>query len=264
MPRPSPTNAPVWGMSCSVVAVATMRRSMASGVSPACLIAAAPASTARLAVVSPGSGDPTLTDAGALDDPLVAGVDPLLEVGVGEPLVREGGAPSRDRRPHAQATRSHATGWPSRRRSPRWTSMPDELAAERAAHRRGGAGTVEVADGLAFVDVVARVDVVERAEHAHRGGDDHPLGHEEPFTVGQEGFHGLCDLQDRGMSSGVATLRTVTDGAPRLASAASIEPCPTSRNVVAPRPTSVSIVERQRTGTETWPGRRSRQPSASS
>ena len=34
------------------------------------------------------------------------------------------------------------------------------------------------------------------------------------------------------MSSGVATLRTVTSGAPRLASAASIEPCPTSRNVV--------------------------------
>ena len=31
----------------------------------------------------------------------------------------------------------------------------------------------------------------------------------------------------------------------------------------APRPTSVSMVERQRTGTETWSGRRSRQPSAS-
>jgi len=42
------------GMSCSVVAVATTMRSMASGVSPAFLIAAAPASVARLAVVSPG------------------------------------------------------------------------------------------------------------------------------------------------------------------------------------------------------------------
>ena len=62
-----------------------------------------------------------------------------------------------------------------------------------------------------------------------------------------------------GTSSGVATLRTVTAGAPRLASAASIEPCPTSRNVVAPRPASVSIVERQRTGTDTWRASRSRQ-----
>ena len=63
--------------------------------------------------------------------------------------------------------------------------MPDELAAERAAHRRGGTRAVEVPDGLALVDVVARVDVVERTEHAHRRGDDHALGHEEPFTVGQ-------------------------------------------------------------------------------
>ena len=69
-------------------------------------------------------GDPSLADAGALDDPLVAGVDALFELGVGEPLVGECGAPAGDRGPHAQATRSQATGWPSRRRSPRWTSMP--------------------------------------------------------------------------------------------------------------------------------------------
>ena len=46
MPRPSATNAPVCGMSCSGVAVATTRRSIASGVIPACLIAAAPAANA--------------------------------------------------------------------------------------------------------------------------------------------------------------------------------------------------------------------------
>src|SRR6185503_15381782 len=68
-------------------------------------------------------GDPTLTDAGALDDPLVRGVDALLELGVGEPLLGEGGAPSCDAGAHPQATRSQATGWPSRRRSPGWTSM---------------------------------------------------------------------------------------------------------------------------------------------
>ena len=55
IPRPSLTKAPVWGMSCSGVAVATISRSMASGVSPACLIAAAPASVARLAVVAPST-----------------------------------------------------------------------------------------------------------------------------------------------------------------------------------------------------------------
>src|SRR4029079_19154270 len=70
------------------------------------------------------TGDPPLADAGALDDPLVAGVDALLEVGVGEALVGKRRAPSCDGRPHAQATRSHATGWPSRSRSPRCTSMP--------------------------------------------------------------------------------------------------------------------------------------------
>ena len=57
-----------------------------------------------------GRGDATLADAGALDDPLVAGVDAPLEVGVGEPLVGECGAPAGDRGPHAQATRSQATG----------------------------------------------------------------------------------------------------------------------------------------------------------
>src|SRR5262249_25068563 len=71
-----------------------------------------------------GGRDATFTDAGAFDDPLVGGVDPLLEVGIGEPLIGERGAPARDGRPHAQATRSQATGWPSRRRSPRWTNMP--------------------------------------------------------------------------------------------------------------------------------------------
>ena len=139
----------------------------------------------------------SLADAGALDDPLVAGVDALFELGVGEPLVGECGAPAGDRGPHAQATRSQATGWPSRRRSPRWTSMPTSWPRNGLHDGSRCTRTVEVTDGLALVDVVARVDVVERPEHAHRRGDDHALGHEEPFTVVQEGFHGLCDLQGR-------------------------------------------------------------------
>src|SRR5439155_7182071 len=70
------------------------------------------------------SGDPSLTDAGALDDPHVRGVDSRLEVGVGEALLRNRGSPAGDARSHAQASRSHATGCPSRRRSPGWTRMP--------------------------------------------------------------------------------------------------------------------------------------------
>ena len=162
-PRPSPTNAPVCGMSCSGVAVATMSRSMSSGVSPACLIAAAPASIARRRGRLAGAGDAALADAGALDDPLVAGVDALLEVGVGEPLLGERRCPSRRSQARiAQATRSQATGWPSRRRSPGWTSMPISLPRNGLQTGVEVPGPSRCADGLAVVDEVALVDVVER------------------------------------------------------------------------------------------------------
>ena len=200
-------------------------------------------------------GDATFADAGALDDPLVAGVDALLELGVGEPLLGEGGAPTRDAGAHAQATRSQATGWPSRRRSPGWTSMPTSLP-------RNGLHTGVEVPGPSRRPTVWPTSTrspssrpSSGAEHADRRGDDHALGNEEPLAVGQKSLHGLTQPPDFvGMSSGLATLRTATSGAPRLASAASIEPWPTSRNVSAPAATSVSMVERQRTGTETCVG----------
>src|SRR5262249_51583677 len=64
---------------------------------------------------------------GALDDPLVGGVDALFEVGVRESLLGDGDAPTRDAGAHRQAKRSQATGWPSRSRSPGWTSIPASL-----------------------------------------------------------------------------------------------------------------------------------------
>ena len=70
---------------------------------------------------------------------------------------------------------------------------------------------------------VPLAQVVERAEDADGRGDDHPLRDEQPFAVGQQGFH-QCTSGARGTSSGVAMLWTVTPGAPRFASAASIEP----------------------------------------
>ena len=47
---------------------------------------------------------------------------------------------------------------------------PDEATLEGAAHRRGRAGAVEVADGLAGVDVGVLPEAVERAA----GAIDHP------------------------------------------------------------------------------------------
>ena len=46
--------------------------------------------SARSLVDSPVGGDVALADAGARDDPLVAGLDQRLEVVVGEHLAREG------------------------------------------------------------------------------------------------------------------------------------------------------------------------------
>jgi hypothetical protein len=68
---------------------------------------------------------------------------------------------------------------------------PDEVSSEGAADGCRGAGSIEVADGLAFVDERAGVDVVERPEHSDRGCDDHPLRNEETLSVGQEAFHGF-------------------------------------------------------------------------
>ena len=73
-----------------------------------------------------GAADVALVDAGALDDPLVDGVDRLLEVVVGDHLRRQRGAPAgddgaadvgRDWRA-CQTVLSQAMGWRSVTRSP--------------------------------------------------------------------------------------------------------------------------------------------------
>ncbi len=109
-PSVSPTYAPVWGIGCSGVTVAMMSRSMSAGTSPARLIACADASTASDAVVSPGTGDAAFADAGALDDPVVRGVEAGFEVGVGDAPVGDRGSPADDRgRGAGHATRIQAT-----------------------------------------------------------------------------------------------------------------------------------------------------------
>src|SRR5262249_739209 len=68
--------------------------------------------------------DVTLADAGPLDDPRVGRVDTPFEIGVREELFRAGRAPAVAAGPHRYATRSQATGSPSRRRSPSCARRP--------------------------------------------------------------------------------------------------------------------------------------------
>src|SRR5207244_7700376 len=78
-------------------------------------------------------GDPPLANAGALDDPRVVGVETCLEVGVGEPALGHGDTTAADRCAHRDL--SHATGWPSRTRSPSTANMP--IRKPRNAERTG-------------------------------------------------------------------------------------------------------------------------------
>ena len=55
--------------------------------------------------------DPALADSGTLEDPLVRGVDHLLEVGVGEHLLGDGGPDPSDPNSVGAVGRPHATGW---------------------------------------------------------------------------------------------------------------------------------------------------------
>ena len=110
MPSPSATNAPVCGMSCSGVAVATIEEVDRVGGETGVLDGGGARFDGEAGGGLTVRRDPALTDAGALDDPLVRRVDALLELGVGEPLLGEGGAPSGDAGAHPQATRSQATG----------------------------------------------------------------------------------------------------------------------------------------------------------
>src|SRR5581483_6380875 len=70
-----------------------------------------------------GTADAAFADAAALDDPLVAGVEGLLEVVVRDDLVRQRRAPSDDASgPHD--VRNQAIGCRDITRSPRWARTP--------------------------------------------------------------------------------------------------------------------------------------------
>ena len=91
-----------------------------------------------------GAGDAAFADAGALDDPLVAGVDAPLEVGVGESLLGERRCPSRRCRRACSGDSQPGDRLPFAEALTAVDEHADEAAAERAAHGGGRAGTVEV------------------------------------------------------------------------------------------------------------------------
>src|SRR6185295_19397511 len=119
----------------------------------------------------------------------------------------------------------------------------DELAGEGARHGRGRAGPFHHPHSLARGDGPALVERY-RPEGADDRRDDHALRDEQAFTVVDERFHQTSSR--RSTSSGVPTPRTGASGVVRLASPASIEPWPTSRNEPVPRVTMVAMDSRQR------------------
>ena len=72
----------------SGVTVPTMITSMSSGVRPAFSIAFSRRFSREIAGRDPGVDDVTLLDAGALQDPLVGGLDHLFQIGIGQQLRR--------------------------------------------------------------------------------------------------------------------------------------------------------------------------------
>ena len=82
----------------SGVVVPTTMKSMSAGVRPARSIACSDASARQVRRRHARIDDVALADAGALQDPLVAGVDHLLEVGVGQHARRHVGGEAGDAR----------------------------------------------------------------------------------------------------------------------------------------------------------------------
>ena len=171
-PSPSATKAEVSGMGCSGVQVATMTMLRSPGVMPGRLDGGVAGGDGQLAVVSPGPAMRRSRMPGALDDPLVGGVDPAgLEVVVGQP--RSGTASPSRRRPSASPAagprpmrpptsdhdrRSQATGWPSRTRSPARASMPTRAPPNGLRTGRRVRRALDHADGLPGGDHSLLVD----------------------------------------------------------------------------------------------------------
>ena len=259
-------NAPVWGIGCSGVAVATMSRSMSVGESPARLIASAAAAVPSVAVGLVGRGDAPLADAGALDDPRVVRVDARFEIGVRHAAVGDCGAPtddrdrktaSRDAQPRDRLTgaqafagvRQHAHQRAAERAAAPGSCVPgpsttpiSSPACSSSRRRRRRAGGRRRRPGATIMR--SGTVSVSPASGERRGGSG--------SGVVCRGGRSRCEyLREVGEIGGVAHESTGMSGTVRLATPAIIEPWPTSTNASAPSAASVSIDVRQRTGTVT-------------
>ena len=94
----------------SGVTVPTTIKPMSSGVSPAFAIALQRRLLAEIRGRDARIDDVALADAGALQNPLVGGVDHLLEIGVGQHARRHVGRQRRDRRRPSAACAARSVG----------------------------------------------------------------------------------------------------------------------------------------------------------
>src|SRR5207244_6287433 len=80
-----------------------------------------------------GPREPSLADAGSLDDPLVGGLDDRLEIGVGDDSLGQGrghrGDAGESTSRHREPPSSHTSGWPGCTGSPSRTSTPATRAS---------------------------------------------------------------------------------------------------------------------------------------
>ena len=205
-----------------------------------------------------GPGDAALADTGALDDPRVVRVDARFEIGVGH-------APSGTAVPQptiaelATAVTRRATTRPAVRRA----VVRRGARACPSACRANGLRTGSLVPGPSTTPTIVadarpsrprrRVDADgTRRRRARRSCARARRAARRAMVGTIGGGHVRCPRRKVvRIRRACRTASTGTSGTVRLATPAIIEPWPTSTNASAPRPASVSIDVRQRTGTVT-------------
>ena len=227
-PSVSPTNAPVWGIGCSGVTVATIMQVDVGGREPGALdrVRRGRGRERRGGLVR--AGDAPFADAGALDDPRVGRVDACFEIGVRDAPVGDRGSPADDRgRGAGHATRSQATGLTVAQALAGVREHAHDDAGERAADRLARARALDHADDLADGRRLAPSATpsgrnmpttgatIMRSTIATRSPSRSSRGTHDGFSV----VRNSCS-----QSAGVPQARTGMSGTVRLATPAIIEP----------------------------------------
>ena len=137
-----------------------------------------------------GAADAALADAGALDDPLVAGVERGLEVGVGDDLLGQGGAPAGERALESTRSIMRQPSGVNRAEPGHGLAAGEALAGdgEEAHHHARGTASgspapADVADDAARARSCSPSATSAGSKIAGGGADDEALGGEEVLAV---------------------------------------------------------------------------------